>query len=121
VSVYSESASNSLLFSHFGFRNQRDIDRLQCFQSLLIGCSRNTKITVCKSIAKQDGNIQNDREFQALQKYAFTSMNTLISNRNSFRERQKKLQKNAVFLVFVNTDCVRGRRIFLRKQMQNKK
>ncbi len=48
-------------------------------------------------------------------------MNTLISNRNSFRERQKKLQKNAVFLVFVNTDCVRGRRIFLRKQMQNKK
>ena len=80
---------NSLSFSPFGVRGQRDIDGLQCFQSLLIGCPRNTKIIVCKSIAKQDGNIQSDREFQALQKYAFTSMNTLKSNWNNFTERQE--------------------------------
>ena len=89
MSVYSESASNSLSFSPFGFRNQRDIDGLQCFQNLLRGCPRNTKIIVRKSIVKQDRNIQNDREFQALQKYAFTSINTLTYNRNNFTERQE--------------------------------
>ena len=112
--TYSESPSNFLSFSPFGFRDQRDIDGLQCFQGLLIGGSRNTKIIVRKSIVKQDGNIQSDREFQVLQKYAFISINTLISNWNNFTERQEKLQENAVFLVFVNTDYVHCRRIFLR-------
>ncbi len=97
MSVYSESPSNSLSFSLFGITDQRDIDGLQCFQSLLIGCPRNTKIIVCKSTAKQDENIQSDREFQALQKYLFTFINTLTSNRNNFTERQEKLQENAVF------------------------
>ena len=47
--------------------------------------------------ARKQVNKQSDREFEPLQKYAFTFINTLTYNTNNFTETQEKLQKNTDF------------------------